>query len=122
VVFGKVTDIRSPIVTVEIYKLKGLDRGVAGDKMASLHISNLSSGYTEDIRSEVRIGDIVQAKVTQVHPSIQLTTVGRDLGVVRAHCITCRKTLERRGKDLYCSDCDRSEPRTLSDDYDNLTL
>ncbi len=122
VVYGKVTDIRSPIVSVEILKLKGVRRVVAGNRIASLHISNISSGYTTDLRDEMRIGDLIKAKVIQVNPSLQLSSSNNDLGVIKARCAKCRRTLVKRERSLYCSICDNPEPRNISDDYDRPPL
>lgn len=118
VVYGMVTDIRSPIVTVEILKLKHENRQVAGDNIASLHISHISKGYTEDIRREIRIGDFIIAEIIQVEPSLQLTTAKKELGVVRAHCVKCRMPLIERQQDLYCMSCKQSEPRKIAQHHE----
>jgi len=117
-VYGRVTDIRSPIITVEILKVKGFNRGVSGDHIASLHISKVSKGYTTDIRDDVRIGDVIIAEVAQVKPSLQLFTARAHLGVVRARCAKCRGYLVKKGRDLYCPKCEHTEPRKLAKDYD----
>jgi exosome complex component CSL4 len=118
VVYGQVTDIRSPIVSVEILKARGSNRSIAGDTMASLHISKVSKGYTTDIRNDLRIGDVVKAEVIQTRPSLQLTTARPHLGVVRALCAKCRTPLVRQRKNLYCPKCEETENRKLSKDYD----
>jgi exosome complex component CSL4 len=122
VVYGTVSDIRSPIITVKLIKVKGSDRSIAGDNIASLHISKVSNAYTTDIRKELRIGDIVKGVVIQVKPSVQLETARPDLGVVRAECQRCRTPLERKQKSLYCPKCDRQESRKIARDYDEPPL
>ncbi len=122
VVYGTVTDIRSPIITVRILKARGSDRSIAGDNVASLHISKVSKAYTTDIRKELRIGDIVKAGVMQVKPSIQLETSHPDLGVVRAECRKCRTPLERKQKSLQCPKCGNKESRKIARDYDEPPL
>src|SRR2546426_746488 len=97
-----------------------------GDEIAeaegTIHISNVSEEYTEDIHDMYRLGDVIRAKVIQVKPSLQLTTAERDLGVVKALCSVCRGPLELRGKDLYCPRDERTEHRKLAADYADLRL
>ena len=61
--------------------------------------------------------DIIRAKVTQPRPSVQLTTAGPHLGVIKALCRRCRAPLVRKDKGLWCNNCERAEVRKLSDDY-----
>jgi exosome complex component CSL4 len=122
VVYGTVEGIRNPIITVKLLKARGSDRSIAGDNVASLHISKVSKAYTTDIRKELRIGDIVKAAVIQVKPSLQLQTTHPDLGVVRAECHRCRTPLERKQRSLYCPKCDRRESRKIARDYDEPPL
>jgi exosome complex component CSL4 len=122
IVYGTVADIRSPIITVKILKVKGSDRSIAGDNVASLHISKVSKAYTTDIRKELRIGDIVKAAVIQVKPSVQLETTRSDFGVVKAECQKCRTPLERKQRSLHCPKCDRRETRKIAKDYDEPPL
>src|SRR5881396_2790006 len=89
---------------------------------ATIHISNVSEEYTEDIHDMYRLGDIIRAKVIQVKPSVQLTTAERNLGVVKALCSICRGPLELRGRELYCPRDERTERRKLAADYADLRL
>src|SRR6266699_1982625 len=88
----------------------------------TIHISNVSEEYTEDIHDMYRLGDIIRAKVIQVKPSLQLTTAEPSLGVVKALCSVCRGPLEMRGRELYCPRDERSERRKLAADYADLKL
>jgi exosome complex component CSL4 len=65
-----------------------------------------------------RAGDIVRAKVIGVQREpIQLSTVGRDLGVLVALCSRCRTVLNREGNRLRCPECGSLESRKLTNDY-----
>ncbi|HSV42267.1 MAG TPA: RNA-binding protein, partial [Methanomassiliicoccales archaeon] len=70
-----------------------------------------------DASKELRPSDIIRAKIIQVKPSIQLSTVHPHLGVVKALCRKCRQPLIRAEKGLYCPSCERYDHRKISDDY-----
>ncbi len=122
VVYGKVRDRRKSIVTVEIEIVEGESRGIEDYCEGTLHISKVSNDYIDDLENAFLKGDIIRAKVTQIEPSIQLTTQGKNYGVVRGYCFQCRKSMERQRNTLYCSYCERRESRKLSDLYGNIKL
>jgi len=119
-VFCEVTDVRTSMAICEVVAVEGEERTVAGDTNGTIHISKVSSEYTQEVGRELRPSDIIRAKIIQVKPSIQLSTVGPHLGVVRALCKRCRAPLKRKGKGLYCETCDRTEYRKTSDDYSDV--
>ncbi len=122
IVYGVVEDIRGMMATATVTMIHGRSRQISGENEGTIHISNVSEDYTEDIHDMYRVGDIIRAKVIQVKPSLQLTTAEPDLGVVRALCGQCRRPLEARGRDLYCTRCERTERRKLARDYADLRL
>jgi len=122
VVYATVSDIRSSMATAQVVILHGVDRQLSGDTEAAIHISNVSSEYTEEFRQVFRLGDIIRAQVIQAQPSLQLTTAGPTLGVVKALCSECRGPLIRRGNELYCERCEHSEQRKITSDYGDLAL
>ena len=122
IVYGVVDDIRGMMATATVSAIHGRDRQISGENEGTIHISNVSEEYTEDIRDMYHLGDIIRAKVVQVKPSVQLTTAEPDLGVVKAFCGQCRGTLELRGRDLFCPRCELTERRKLARDYENLKL
>ncbi len=122
IVYGAVDDIRGMMATATVNAIHGRDRGISGENNGTIHISNVSEEYTEDIRDMYHLGDLIRAKVIQVKPSLQLTTAEPDLGVVKAYCGVCRGPLELRGRDLYCPRDERTERRKFTRDYDNLRL
>lgn len=122
IVYGVLDDIRGMMATATVQALHGRSRQISGEAEGTIHISNVSEEYTEDIHDMFHLGDIVRAKVIQTKPSLQLTTAEPFLGVVKALCSECRGPMEQKGRDLYCSRCERSERRKLAQDYDDLKL
>ncbi len=122
IVYGTIRDRRKSIATLDLALVEGSSRGIAVNLEGTLHISKMSDDYTERVEDKYLKGDVVRAKVVQVSPSIQLTTVGSDLGVVRGYCFKCRRGMERTGDTLYCPHCDRRESRKISNLYGRITL
>src|SRR2546430_2721165 len=122
IVYGVIDDIRGMMATATIQAIHGRARQISGESEGTIHISNVSEDYTEDIHDKFRLGDVIRAKVVQVKPSVQLTTAEPDLGVVKAMCSVCRGPLELRGRDLYCPRDERTEQRKLAADYADLRL
>lgn len=117
IVFCEISDIRSSMATCDVVAVEGKDREITGDTYGTIHISKVSSNYTEQVGREYRPSDLVRAKVTQVEPSLQLSTVGSHMGVIKALCKKCRHPMERKGNKLYCNRCERTENRKIADDY-----
>src|SRR5512136_292943 len=122
IVYGVVDDIRGMMATATVTAIHGRERQISGENEGTIHISNVSEEYTEDIHDMYHLGDIIRAKVIQVKPSVQLTTAEADLGVVKAFCGQCRGPLELRGRDLFCPRCERTERRKVARDYEDLKL
>ncbi len=122
IVYAVIDDIRGMMATATVNAIHGRERQISGETDGTIHISNVSEEYTEDIRDMYHLGDIIRAKVIQTKPSVQLTTAEPDLGVVRALCGICRGPLELRGRDLYCPRDERAERRKVARDYEDLRL
>jgi exosome complex component CSL4 len=122
IVLGMVRDVREKMVLVTIIKMEGVKRVISGDTDATLQISQISKNYTESTRDEFRTGDLLRAKVVDNAPSIQLTTVDDNLGVIRAVCSSCKGVMAKTEKDLHCAECDRSEHRKFASDYGDVRV
>ncbi|MCE5297192.1 MAG: exosome complex RNA-binding protein Csl4 [Euryarchaeota archaeon] len=116
-VFCTVSDVRASMAICEVISVEGKKRELTGDTNGTIHVSKMSAEYVQDATREMRPSDIIRAKVIQVRPSIQLTTAGPHLGVIKALCRKCRRPLVRVDKGLYCNNCERPDYRKLSDDY-----
>jgi len=123
IAYGVIDDIRGMMATATVNAIHGRARQISGEAEGTIHISNVSEDYTEDIHDMFHLGDIIRAKVIQEEPSLQLTTAEPALGVVRALCSNCRGPMVRRDpRTLFCPRCERTEQRKLARDYGNLEL
>lgn len=121
VVLASVENLRSTMAIVKVEGVEGVDRGVTGETEGTIHISKVSEEYTEDLKDAFRLGDVVRARVIQVDPSLQLATNEKPLGVARGLCTNCRSVMVKKGRSLYCENCERSEARKVSTVYNALT-
>jgi exosome complex component CSL4 len=119
IVFGRISDVRSNMAIVEVIAKKGEEkRSISTLKNATLFVSQISDAYVKDISEAFRIGDVIEAKVMQVRPSLQLTVKDEDLGVVKAFCRKCKNPMRIVGSRLQCFKCKTFEKRIkLSKDY-----
>lgn len=123
IVFAIVADIRSTMATADVVATDGKEREIGGETYATIHVSKISSGYTDDVSKELRKGDYIRAMVTSIKPSLQLSTKEDHLGVILSLCGTCKSHLVKKGRSqLYCEKCERSYPRKLADDYGNAVM
>jgi exosome complex component CSL4 len=119
IVVGQVTNMRESVALVEIAGIKGKgERGIVGDINAAIHVSNVKDAYVKDLNYEFAAFDIVKAKVIDMR-NLRLSTVGKELGVMKAYCTKCRTVLVKdNGNDkLKCPKCERTETRKLSSAY-----
>jgi exosome complex component CSL4 len=116
VVLAPVSDVRGSMVNLQPIFIEG-ECWRAAAEQGSLHVSKVSDGRSDDLREQFRLGDVVRAKICQVKPSVQMTTVGPEYGVVKAFCTRCRGPMEARGGELWCEACERAERRKLAKGY-----
>ncbi len=121
-VYAIVQDIRKTMATADVVAKEGTERGLGGETYATIHVSKISDGYTDEVSKELRKGDYIRASVIGVKPSLQLSTKGPRNGVIRALCGTCKTELVRKKGGLYCEKCDRTNPRKLAEDYGDVVL
>jgi exosome complex component CSL4 len=122
IVLAEVRMIRSSMIIAEVIHVKGNNRGISGDTNGTLRVSEISKSYIKDPASEFSLGDIIRAKVTQVHPNIQLETKDRNLGVIKGLCTKCRHSLIKKDNILECENCGNKERRRTAIDYGNYDL
>ncbi|MFP4608210.1 MAG: exosome complex RNA-binding protein Csl4 [Candidatus Aenigmatarchaeota archaeon] len=124
IIYGSVFMRKESMVVIMIEKVEGVSRDVKEDVEGTLHISEVSDDYTEKLKDEFLVGDIIRAKVTQVEPAIKLSTVGKNFGVVSGNCPKCRKPMEfkrKKGK-LYCENCEVFSDRNIARVYGKIKL
>ena len=122
IVYAVVADIRNTMATADVVGKDGVDRTLGGETYATIHVSKISQGYTDDVSKELRKGDFIRAKVTGIKPSLQLTTKDDHLGVIRSLCSKCKTEMVKKGTGLVCPECKYSVPRKLADDYGDVKI
>ncbi|MFA7622329.1 MAG: exosome complex RNA-binding protein Csl4 [Candidatus Methanomethylophilaceae archaeon] len=123
VVYAIVADIRKTMATADVVAKEGTERQVGGETYATIHVSKISPGYTEDVSKELRKGDFIRDRVIGIKPSLQLTTKEEHLGVIRSLCSRCKGEFVKKGENkLYCEECKYSMPRKLADDYGDVQI
>ncbi len=117
IVYGVITNINPKMAIVSILAIEGMGRQLAVEKRANLHASKMAPGGKTKPRSLFKEMEIIRAKVTQDHPSIQLSTIDPEFGTIKAYCKRCRDVLQVKGKELWCVKCDTKEGRKIADNY-----
>lgn len=117
VVVGRVTEVKDSVVLVEIAGIKGKgEREIVNAEQAAIHVSNVKDAYVKELYLEFSPFDIVKARVIDLR-NMRLTTVDKELGVMKAYCSNCRTVLKKENGKLKCPKCERIETRKLSSDY-----
>lgn len=123
VIIGRVNDLRSSMVLVEIAKIEGKgEREIVNLQNAAIHVSNIKDSYVKDVMFEFSPFDIIKAKVIDLK-TMRLTTSGKDLGVIKAYCGKCHLGMNKasdngdKSNKLKCPGCGNIESRKLSSEY-----
>ena len=115
-IIGVVEKIQEKMAIVNIVVVDGKKMPLPFTGM--LHISNSSPRFERVMGDVVKPNDIIRAKVIDTSQRIpKLTTVGRDLGVIKAYCSRCGNELVLSGRILRCSVCRNVERRRLAEDF-----
>lgn len=97
--------------------LKDNERSFPGFE-AVLPVSSIRQGYVENIRDEIRIGDILKAKVTKIErQDVDVSISEQGYGVIKAFCSRCRNGMIINGNNINCNKCNRIENRKLPYGY-----
>lgn len=117
IVIGQVTDVKESVALIEIAGIKGRgEREIVNAEDAAIHVSNVKDAYVKDLSYEFAPFDIVKAKVLDLR-NMRLTTVNKELGVMKAYCGNCRTVLKKENDKLKCPNCKRTETRKVSVNY-----
>lgn len=115
VVIGRIEEIFEPVALVSVGLARderSRTRQISLPGYAVLHASRVRNGYVKNIHDEVKIGDILRARVEELKKEdVALTIKDDELGVIMAFCTQCRGPMERKGELFYCAACDASEKR-----------
>ncbi len=122
IVLAYVASVRSNMVIAEVVHVIGKKRSISGDTNGTLRVSEIATSYVKEPSTEFTSGDIIRAKITQVKPSLQLTTKDKNLGVIKSNCSNCKQVLYKKGNILECNNCGNKERRKLAVDYGEYDL
>ncbi|MFH1247246.1 MAG: exosome complex RNA-binding protein Csl4 [Candidatus Micrarchaeota archaeon] len=114
IVVALVAEIYDSAAQLHIMYVENADktRTAIPDKVAFMRISEIQSGYVEQLRDHVRIGDVIRAKVIEVNDlGTNLSILNPDLGVIKAICTRCRGEMQQTGSTFTCNDCGSKEQR-----------
>ena len=91
---------------------EGGGRGVQFD--AVLPVTAIRRDYVRDIRDEVKIGDIIKARIETVERTgYEISLKSPDSGVVVAFCPKCRRRMDLSERIFICGSCGWKERRKL---------
>lgn len=124
-VIGRVYSVRRVHASMKLLyffrdeKLFPLERRLSG----SIYIGDVGP-YVDEMTDAIRRGDIVLGKVTIARRSpLSISFGGRsELGCVAARCKECGYSLVKKGKKLYCTECEEYRKRKTSSLYDFETF
>ncbi|MFA5771196.1 MAG: exosome complex RNA-binding protein Csl4 [Thermoplasmata archaeon] len=117
VVIGVVDSVRESMAIIDVVKVADKKRAITGDAEATLHVSEISKEYVDDLKRELHNRDIIRAKVIQAKPSIQLSIKDPNLGILKTICLRCYGPLIKKEQILHCPVCKYTEKRKIADDY-----
>jgi len=116
VVVGDVQQVHDKLATVKLLKIGGFE--LKKSFTAILHVSYVNRFFTKSLHEALKPRDIILAKVIgdENYP-YQLTTIGKEYGVVEAFCSNCGASLTLEKKQLLCLKCGNIEKRKISEKY-----
>jgi exosome complex component CSL4 len=117
IVIGVVDSVRDSMAIVDVVMVANKKRAITGDAEATLHVSEISRDYVEDLKRELHNRDIIRAKVIQIKPSLQLSIKEPSLGIIKTICLRCYSPLKMKGQVLHCPICKYTEKRKIANDY-----
>lgn len=117
-VIGHITEVKQNKVLVTIKMIKGSNRELITGYKGFIHISKANEDYVSSIHDLFKIGDIVEAKVVNIYGTeyIDLSTIEKETGVIKAMCVDCRKFMKLEDNKLVC-ECGKVDSRNISSNY-----
>jgi exosome complex component CSL4 len=119
IVYGEVVSVKPQMVYVDLLALEGYsDKKLSANTKARIYVSQTDKKYVKTISTEFRNGDVVRARVVDTQgDAVRLSTAEDNLGVIRAVCGVCKKTLQIKEGKLECDYCSSKETRKIANDY-----
>ncbi len=109
-VVKKTSPTKAMLLCMPKAEIDGKGRGLSFD--AVLPVNGIKNAYVKELADEIRIGDVIRAKVRAItSKGVDVSTVAPECGVVHAFCIRCRSSLSLEGANYTCSECGNKEHR-----------
>lgn len=119
-VLGQIEAAQSSSANMKIYYLNG--KKVEGGFSSLLFLRDSRAGRGVR-RTQVKLGDLVRAKVVStLNGIIQLSIDDAHTGVVFSLCSNCGRPLMRENGRAKCLECGNVEERKFSDDFGRETI
>ena len=117
-VIGHITEVKHNKALVTIKKIKESNRDLVTGYKGFIHISKSTDGFVSSMQELFKIGDIIEAKVTNIINAeyVDLTTMPVDTGVIKAMCVECRQFMKFEENKLVC-ECGKVDARKISINY-----
>jgi len=111
-VITKTTPNKAIAECMPVSEAEGRERSI--EMTAVLPVTGIRKGYVEKITDEVRIGDIIKAKISKVTKSgIDLSIFAPPYGLIAVFCPRCRNRMELKDKIFLCNNCEWKERRKI---------
>ncbi|MHA1143297.1 MAG: exosome complex RNA-binding protein Csl4 [Candidatus Helarchaeota archaeon] len=121
VVIGRVDTLKKQSVVVYVNDARSLQP--RANYEASIHVSNVSRDYIENISDAFKPYDLVRCRLIRTDSfPFQAVTDEKNLGVILAFCSICGEKLAWKGNRLVCSNCRNIEQRKVASDYGRMQL
>ena len=79
-----------------------------------LPVTAIRSEYVEDLRNEIKVGDIIKAKINKkTKTGFEISISEEGFGVVKAFCPKCREPMHLKS-DLFICNCGWKERKKLT--------
>jgi len=118
VVIGIISDVKDKVAFVDIISSK--NKKFSTPFSGIIFVNKVSREFIDSVRNAFMSGDLIRAKVLKDTNPYQLTTIGRELGVIIAHCSKCGTLLRYRKRDMVCVVCGNVERRKAAVDYNRV--
>jgi exosome complex component CSL4 len=115
VVTGQIETAQSSVSNMKIYYINGVpSRG----GFVGLIFLREDRGARGIRRTQVKLGDVVRAKVVSTMNAMIHLSIGEPhLGVIATLCSNCGRPLSEEGGRARCNECGNQEDRKFADDF-----
>ncbi|MDG6920354.1 MAG: exosome complex RNA-binding protein Csl4 [Nitrososphaerota archaeon] len=115
IVTGQIETAQSSVSNLKIYYVNGTPTAAGFVGLIFLREERGGRGAR---RTQVRLGDIVRAKVVStVNAMIHLSINEPRLGVIATLCSNCGRPISDQGGRARCNECGNQEDRKFADDF-----